>query len=55
VLCAEGRPEISSEAVARLRHDPETIPALLGHPGVFDAIFGEQFIEVTTSAEMLRR
>jgi hypothetical protein len=45
VLCAEGRPGISaSEAVARLRHDPETIPALLGHPGVFDAIFGEQAV-----------
>lgn len=33
-----------SRAAARLRRDPETIPALLDRPGVFDAIFGEQAV-----------
>ena len=33
-----------SRAAALLRHDPETIPALLDRPGVFDAIFGEQAV-----------
>jgi hypothetical protein len=33
-----------SRAAALLRHDPETIPALLDRPSVFDAIFGEQAV-----------
>jgi hypothetical protein len=33
-----------SRAAALLRHDPETLPALLDRPSVFDAIFGERAV-----------